>query len=262
MTVFNPGRRSRNIGTSRQGHGQNNRLVIPSIAGSARSWSERLRAHRKLTLPLKGRDIVFFVEETTSGCRHACTPEDILHVLAHVPLADWHGLQTFVFRQSTHKQRLMNPAWGRMFYYAELGVGDQKARKTGPAVFLEAINFESSFKWRTSLQPDDLAELNRLRADGHSVERVGHHYVVSSSAESVRATQLYRTLLHEIGHYVDWLQKVERPWDAGSDYGALSEAYFQRPKDEREAFAHRYADEMGDHLRRLGVIPFQAAPDV
>jgi hypothetical protein len=57
------------------------------------------------------------------------------------------------------------------------------------------------------------------------------------------------------------LEKVERPADAGlGDYGKLSEAYFSRPQDEREAFAHRYADMTRDRLIKFGIIPFDRIP--
>jgi len=86
---------------------------------------------------------------------------------------------------------------------------------------------------------------------------MGRQHVFAPSRDAARATQLYRTLLHEIGHWVDWLNKVERPSERGGDFEKLNDAYFQRPKNEREAFAHRYADETRERLVRLGIIPFE-----
>ncbi|MDJ0797430.1 MAG: hypothetical protein QNJ51_11470 [Calothrix sp. MO_167.B12] len=46
-------------------------------------------------------------------------------------------------------------------------------------------------------------ELERLREDGHRTATDKRHYLISSTLDSIRNTQLYRTLHHEIGHYVD-----------------------------------------------------------
>lgn len=255
---FNPTRRNRNIGTTKQGHGLNNRLVIPDICRGERRWAEQLGPHRHIQRVIAGRSVVFIVEETHSGCVHACTVDDVRHVLEHIPRDDWDGLDTFVFRQSTRKQRLLRPAWGRMFYAADFGLPGRKPLRSGPAVILEAVNCGAKLEWGSGLDPDDQAELARLKKDGHHVSRKGRRHLIAMTPSAVRATQLYRTLLHEVGHWVDYLEKVERPADAGvGEYGALSEAYFKRPGHEREAFAHRYADTMRERLRRFGIVPFE-----
>ncbi|MDD9947009.1 MAG: hypothetical protein OXU20_38555, partial [Myxococcales bacterium] len=64
-----------------------------------------------------------------------------------------------------------------------------------------------------------------------------------STRTTVRNTQLYRTLPHEVGHYVQYHQDVEsRAGDDLDEWGRLNDAYFSRPQREREDFAHRYAD--------------------
>jgi hypothetical protein len=254
---FNPARRSRNIGTARQGHGQDNRLVIPEMMTSSRTWNERLNKHQLIQRIVRGREIIFVVEDTSGGCLHACSVEDVCHVFSHIPLADWQGLETIVLRQSTRKQRLLKPAWGRLFYQADLGRAGRGSVRFGPAVFLEAVDPQAKLEWSSSLEPGDQAELERLRRDGHHIEQIGRHHVFQMTATAIRATQLYRTLLHEIGHWVDWLERVERPSGRGGDFEELSDAYFQRPKDEREAFAHRYADDARERLTRFGIIPFE-----
>jgi hypothetical protein len=256
LATFNPTRRNRNIGTAKQGHGKDNRLVIPELAASSRTWNESLGKHRIVRKNLNGREIVFIIEETSGGCVHACSVDDILHILSRIPESHWLGMNTFVLRQSTRKQRLLAPAWGHMFYSAELGLPGRNAIAVGSAIFLEAVNIQENISWSTSLDPDDRAELERLRSDGHRIEQVGRKHVFSMTKEAVRATQLYRTLLHEIGHWFDWLEKVEGPTSKGGDLGQLSDKYFQRPQNEREAYAHRYAEGMRLQLELLGVIPF------
>jgi hypothetical protein len=254
--VRNPARRNRNIGTAKQGRGQDNRFVIPQVCRQERDWTELLGPHHVRELEVAGREVVFVVEENTAGCIHACTVEDIGDVLSHIPSDDWTGLQTFVLRQSTRKQRLLQPAWGRLIYQADLRGPAGAPAEPGPTVLIEAFDPAARIRWSLSLDPDDRAELERLEADGHDVARSSRGYEIRSTLQSVRNTQLCRTLLHEIGHWVDYLQKVERPADAGEDdYSHLVDLYFARPKHEREAFAHRYADELGQRLQRGGVLP-------
>jgi hypothetical protein len=73
---FNPARRNRNIGTSKQGHGQNNRLVIPDICLRERRWAEQLNSHQQFQRVVSGREVIFIVEEVSGGCTHSCTIED------------------------------------------------------------------------------------------------------------------------------------------------------------------------------------------
>jgi hypothetical protein len=259
----NPVRRSRNIGTAKQGHGQSNRLVIPRAGDEIRLWTETLGAHQVIHRTIASmRSVVFLAEPNTAGCIHACTVDDVARVLTHIPLDDWRGMETFVLRQTTRKQRLLNPVWGRMFYSADLGRRGRKNGRLGPAVMLDAVDCSKPVSWSVSLDPDDQAELERLRQDGHQIERSGHRHVITVTPRSARATQLYRTLLHEIGHWVDYVQKVEAPAGEDNDlYFDLSEAYFARSKDEREKFAHDYADRMRARLTETGAIPFEQASE-
>jgi hypothetical protein len=146
---------------------------------------------------------------------------------------------------------------------AELGQSGKKVRRTGPAIFLEAVNPVAVWKWERNLSPADSLEIERLRTDGHSVEDTGKRFLFRSSLESVRATQLYRTLLHEIGHWVDWLEKVARPTETSPGlYDVLSDRYFARAPQERELFAHRYATELRKRLTSEKRIPFLRIDDL
>jgi len=125
-------------------------------------------------------------------------------------------------------------------------------------ILLDAIEANCVIDWSAGLGPDDQAELARLRADGHGVERVGSRFRIRIAPDSARRTQLFRTLLHEIGHWFDWLEKVESAAMRGENFETLVEHYFARPQAEREAFAHRYANIMSNKLTSAGVIPFEA----
>jgi hypothetical protein len=257
--VFNPTRRNRNIGTAKQGHGQANRMVIPQVASVFRGWCEHLGKHRLVHKTLNEQDITFIVEENSGGCIHACTVDDILYVLNQLPVTDWRGITTFVFRQPTHKQRLIAPVWGRLFFTADFGSSFKTRGIIGPAISLEAVDPEKILRWSTSLDSDDLAELERLRSDGHSIEQIGKKHIITMTRKSVRQTQLFRTLVHEIGHWVDWLEKVEMPANKGGDFDTLVDEYWRRPKAEREAFANRYATAMRPRMSE-GPLPKRAMP--
>lgn len=53
---------------------------------------------------------------------------------------------------------------------------------------------------------------------------------------------------------------METPLAQGQGYAILAERYFARPRGEREAFAHRYADGLRKRLEAAGAIPFAAIP--
>jgi hypothetical protein len=238
-------------------------MRIPSVCHEERIWWENLGPHSLLKQNVGSHEITFLVERTREDCVHACTVNDICHVLSLVPASDLESLSTVVLRQSSRKQWLLSPNWGRLAYSAELGQPGRKVRRSGSAVFLEAVNPIAIWKWGKELSPSDSLEVERLKRDGHVVEYTGNRLLFRSSLESVRATQLYRTLLHEIGNWVDWLEKVVRPAGECSDlFDVLSNRYFARPTQERELFAHQYAEALRKRLAAEGRIPFQRIDEV
>lgn len=136
---FNPVRRNRNIGTPKQGHGQNNRMIVPRPWISAGWCAAQLNPGQMLRRTVNGRDVTLIVEKTSGGCVHACSVEDVIFLLSHVPLADWAGLETFVLRQPTRKARVLRPAWGRMFYYADLGFRGSSIEKVVRPYFWKPV---------------------------------------------------------------------------------------------------------------------------
>lgn len=83
----------------------------------------------------------------------------------------------------------------------------------------------------------------RLKADGYEIEEDKRQYKINLSLENVRNTQLYRTLLHEIGHYYHYITTE-------------SDIYEKLTKTEKETFAHDFADKLRKELKDIGVIPF------
>lgn len=251
----NPTRRNRNIGTAKQGHGQSNSMVIPS-RNDGPYWLDCIGEHKTEIRIIADKEVQFIIEVNNKNFIHPCTVDDVARVLEALPKNEWLGLQTFVFRQPSRKQTLVSPVWGRLLYRADLETAKGKRLAKGPVIFLDAVQIEKPIIWSASLDTDDSKELESLRADGHDVQRSGRKYVIMLTASSARNTQLYRTLLHEIGHWFDWLSKVEIPSDNGGDWECLEKNYFARPKAERESFAHRYADAKRIHLEQNGLIPF------
>ena len=114
-------------------------------------------------------------------------------------------IEIVVLRQPKRKEEILRPVWGRFVYYADLG------KYSGPGVYLEAIQKNTVIKWGKKLTPFYEKELRALEADGHNIERVKRGYDINTSPESVRSTQLFRTLPHEIGHAVDYLENSVNP---------------------------------------------------
>jgi hypothetical protein len=140
---------------------------------------------------------------------------------------------------------------------ADIGQAGKPNLHTGPAILIEATDSRPLI-WSRSLEPEFAKELERLRNDGHSITEDRRSYRIQNDPNAVRSTQLYRTVLHEIGHWVDWLERVERPSERpDSDYSVLADAYWARPSSEREGFAHSYADRLRKRLLLEGKIPLQ-----
>lgn len=229
---WNPTRRNRNIGTDEQGAGRNNRLEIPRIDRD-KKYYERVVNPTTTFRVVHGKRIKFLIEATRQGFRHSCTVDDIASLLAKMPPADIDGIGLIVLRQPTFKQNVLCSVWGRICFKAIIG------RYTGPAIFIEAVCTDKVFKWSRSLTPFWRKELDRLKMDGHPVVDNGKEYLISYNAESVRNTQLYRTLPHEVGHYVDYM--------AGKSFNNKTET-------DKEAFAHRYAEEFRLKIFDKGLI--------
>lgn len=234
----NPTRRNRNIGTAKSGHGQNNELVIPTrIHPEWIPYHEHLKNYICVKREINGQKFIFFVEKVRKGYIHACTIDDIEHVLSFVPKDDLEGIELIILRQPKQKEEIISLVWGRLVFYAEIG------NHSGRAIVIESVQRKKSMRWTKSLSVDAMEELKRLISDGHKVETTKKYYVLHSSLEAVRATQLYRTLLHEIGHHVDY-KKNEDIFD-------------RKPSQQKEVFAHRYAEKLGNEMKKKKIIPFE-----
>lgn len=220
--------------------------------GNASLFYERIEPAYFAEESVGGFELKLFYEVPRDGFTYGCSPPDVLKVLRavapHVPsLPDM-----LAFRQPTRKQRQLKPVWGRFLYLAEFGAHE------GTAIVLEAQEIGAPMSWPKRMTLDDQAELDRLRADGHVFKETKRTFDALLSAPAVRRTILYRTLLHEIGH---WVQYHEDVLDAATaldaDHGIASELYFSKPSSEREVYAHKFAEQLAANLRSSGAIPFE-----
>jgi hypothetical protein len=249
-----PRRRNRNIGTSKAGHGADNRLTIPDRWSDLSIYWERLTSFVAVEKSANGLPITFLVEPPRTGYFHYCTVRDVLRVLELLPQQHVKHIKLVVFRQPTVKQTVLASVWGRLAYWSEIG------RYKGPGVYLEAQPRDEILKRGKSLTPDARAELERLEKVGFRVERHSRGYHLHPTPGAVRASQLYRTIPHEIGHYVDYLE-CRRTFEWGDDEERFWDLYDAKPDRQKEVYAHRYADDFWRDMTASGRLPFEPLYD-
>lgn len=251
-SAWNPTRRNRNIGTSKSGHSQNNKLSVPDRWSNFKIFWEHLVSPVACPVVIKGHKLTILVEPPAAGSIHSSTPQDIIKVLGLVTQEHLEEIDIVVLRQPKRKEEILRPVWGRFVYYAELG------RYSGPGVYLEAVQIGMTLKWGNKLTPFYEKELRALEADGHKIEQVKRGYDVSTTIDSVRNTQLFRTLPHEIGHAVDYLENSLKPsinaiTEAESEF--ITSVFNSKPSLDKEEYANRYAREFFD--KNSDVLPFE-----
>ncbi|MFZ6875902.1 hypothetical protein ACO0LF_27850 [Undibacterium sp. Di27W] len=236
---WNPTRRNKNLGTKAHGHGNDNRMVVPEAWGEY--FLEKLGSHVLVKRQIKGHEMLFFVQPTRSAYFYPCSIDDICKVLAHCPDEAIAAFDFIVLRQPTRKQGILQPVWGRAEYTYDI------RKQRGGAVIIEA-QMTDSYTWTKSANPERVRELNRLRQDGHHIEMTRRGVQITHTVQSLRNTILYRTLLHEIGHHVDFNRSTLEEWRG-------------KTKATKEDYAHRYATELYASLEKQGVVPFPAILD-
>lgn len=254
--MYNPTRRNKNIGTENQGYGQNNKLTIASPYGNLKSFYERLTNYRKEIRVINDHEFVFVVEETRENSIHCCSINDIQKIIEQIPPKDYGELKFIIFRQPKRKEEILSPVWGRLIYSYEF------ENEYYPTIILDAIGIEKQLFWPKKQTVEDQKEFERLKTDGHQFIENKRNFVTEFKPEFVRNTQLYRTLPHEFGHYVHYLEIVERPGnDDDDDYNKKEkrmDTYFSLPKSEKETFAHKYAERFKNKLIDENKIPFDS----
>ncbi|MGJ5619792.1 hypothetical protein [Sulfitobacter sp. MF3-043] len=253
--VWRPERRNRKIGTSASGYSKSNDMRIPESwqdkHGNFSVFLERLKNAKEQDVTIGNFELTTLFEEPRDGFTYGCSPLDVIKLLtAAVNLVP--SLPDIVaFRQPTRKQQLQRPVWGRFLYFAEFG------KHGGTAILLEAQELGAKLKWSKRMTMEDRDEFARLVSDGHAFTEEKRGFQAELNEGSVRNTILYRTLLHELGHWVHYHQEVlNAPTALNEDQEVASELYFSKPSTEREVYAHAFSAKLGQSLREASEIPF------
>ncbi len=280
----NPIRRNKNIGTSKQGYKRQNTFVIPESRHNYLPYYYKLEDYKKVSRIVNNKEYIFIVESTRSNCCHACTIDDLVKMISFVSKDSLENLNLIILRQPKKKENTLCSVWGRIQYYLEI------EKYSGPAIILEAIDYSKKLKRNKKLSVEDLKDLYRLKGDGYSFKESKREYIAEYDIESVRSTQLYRTFLHEIGHYKQYSECVKKPldrinkkvielekiidwesdeechhfnrWEKLTDeyhdlYDRVWEKYDRIPGLEKEKYAFGYSDSLRSKLEKEKIIPFK-----
>ena len=251
---WNPTRRNRNIGTENSGYKEQSVYLVPERYNNWRPFYEDLKDYVVVSRRVQGTELRFLIEPTRGEHIHVCTPDDVARMLNLLPghcIKGPEPLRGVIMRQPTHKQSNLAGVWGRMCYYTEIGP------VKGAVMHIDAAVpwWYRSFSRKMSLEAQ--GEFERSRRLMSEPELHGRSHRFEMGFLNLRRWLLYHTLLHEIGHWMDYRHRVLVPGMDGGDADQLWERYAQRPVAEREAFAHRFSDEWRDELVHRGEIPFE-----
>lgn len=254
-------RRNRNIGTPKQGYGQDNKMKvpIPVYKNDIRNHLERVNNYKKKKYVINEHEFIFIVEETLLDYEYACSINDIVHLLQYIPKEDYGEMKYIVFRQPTRTEAKLEPVWGRLAYSFEF------ENNYYPAIIIEAYPLEGKLNWSKKQSVNGKEEFSRLQNDGFEFMESKRCYEAEMSRDNARNTQLYRTLFHEFSHYVHYLDIVERLASEDEEYEEWEKRfdYYHHniPSSEKEVFAHNYATKLRGKLLTEGIIPFNRKED-
>ncbi len=212
-------------------------MVIPARDVA---FFETLNIPESFEVSIRQRTVAVFVEPVSPDSMYPCTRSDIAHVLTLIPAEFTEQLDFLVFRHPTKKQRLLSPVWGRLVFSADI------CGRQGNAMFIESQLIKLASRWSKNLGPRDKEELERLRSEGHKIVVGKRDYQVLSTPEAMRNTVLFRTVLHEIGHL---------------HHRTTTPHYASITRDDREAFAERFASKLRSALETDNKIPFPTISD-
>ncbi len=251
---YNPIRRNRKIGTEDSGWRNQSKFEIPKRWESWKDYYEKLHDYVAIKRWIHDLEITIVVEPCRKGFCYPCTPDDIAHMLGLLPADSINGARSrrgVVLRQSTKKQSKLCGVWGRMVYNADAGP------VSGPAIFLEAEEANKQLRWPSKLSGSMQREFERMEQLSLRYSSDKRYRKICWNVQDLRRWLLYHTLIHEVGHWAEYLSKLVVPFENGEgEWQDLEGSYFQRPQSERESFAHRFSDEWRDELIRQSVIPF------
>lgn len=244
---WSPIRRNKNIGTKKSRKIKSNYFWIPDnleMLIIKNGYSQTIRE-------INGVEIIFITEKLKDEYLHCCTTKEIAKVLSFIPKDDLDGLRFIVQKQPTKKEEILSPCWGKFVYDFNF------KKEFGAAIFIYAINPERKIVWDYTLKPDNIRELRSLEKEGHFITRIKDKIIIKSKASSVRKTQLYRTLFHEIGHLVNWMNFYRSYNYNNIHFSDLLKIFLEKPYTHREDYANFYSRQIIEKLIEKKLIPIQ-----
>lgn len=220
----NPVKRNRNIGTKKAGCKRQSEFRLPDQ--NYQPFYENIKIQSCCRRTINGKDYHFVIEKLKSGYTYTCSVDEICEVLSHCPAGDLDGLSLIILRQPKKKEEIFSCCWGRIQYFFEYN------GKVQPAIIIEAINLSKDIVHKKSaLSSFHKKELQLLPTEGHELIEGKRTITIKTSFQSAKNTQLYRTLLHEVGHYVFY----------------KSDNYVDT-YEEKELYANNYAKKIRDSI--------------
>lgn len=169
-------------------------MIIPSPRGTHDVKPEHANVN--------GGPLTIVHEALLPGFDYYVQPDEMIAVLGRAG-SDAEGIVRVVFRQPTRKQDQQSPNW---------------ASYRDGSVFVSAIDVSKPMRWPLSLSVKAKKELAALRTEGHGVIQDKRHYIITSTPQAVKQTQLGRSLPHEIGHHV--YAKSKRAGQSSEEFAA------------------------------------------
>ncbi len=257
-----PERRNRKIGTAASGCGQDNRMRVPQSwqdrFGEFTFYYERIEPTAKRSEVISGSHVTFCFENPRKGYSYGCSVDDGIHMLEMLADSVPELPPLIVFRQPTRKQNLMVPVWGRFIYdYEAINSGAEELNGEHSAIVLEAQRIGSLIRYPHKMSLEDRKEFERLCLDGHRFKNEKRYSETVLTETTIRNTILYRSLIHELGHWKQYCDNVIFEATAlGPDWTTSWQLHHSQPVQDKEHFAHRFARENADRLVAAGMIPF------
>lgn len=144
---------------------------------------------------INGCPFRFVVEALRPFCLYLCTIDEVASMLRAAPQGDLAGLDLVVFHQPAVGEKT-GCCWGS--YTAEYSY-EGKLRR---AILLDSVDSHAKSVAVRRADRDAAQEAEGLREDGHRVALISGRYIVASSREAIRVTQLYRSVYHQLYHHV------------------------------------------------------------
>ncbi len=259
--MFKPERRNRNIGTTASGHGQDNKMCIPESwvdrYGNYTSYLERVEPNLNQLFEVGLQSIRIIFERPREGHSYGCSPADIVHLLSLIENEFRELPSFFVFRQPTKKQNQLSPVWGRFLYRSDFKEKPNSERENS-AIVLESQKIGNIIRYPNKISLADQEELKRLKNDGHTFTKSRRYQETILTKDSIRKTILYRTVLHELGHWKQYCDNVIfKTTSLDSDWDTSWDLHHSQPTIEKENFANRFSDDLAKRLCLNGYIPFE-----